>query len=228
VAQYYKHNYLFKGILLMKKRNHISLGAAATTLVVSLTSLPALSADENPFQVREVERPAGSDQKLAQGMCGTCGGNWEGRCGGMMGGAMPRALGPAQLPEPDAAGAKLLTQYCNQCHGLPSPKQHSASGWPATVARMNTRMQWMSQAKSPMNIAAPTEKELRTLTAYLEKHAADPEATTLPDGPRDPGRGRDRSSPVQKTATDILRERYARGEIDREEFLQRLEDLSGR
>lgn len=38
--------------------------------------------------------------------------------------------------------------------------------------------------------------------------------------------GRNMSSPVQRTPTDILRERYARGEIDREEFMQRLEDVN--
>ena len=32
--------------------------------------------------------------------------------------------------------------------------------------------------------------------------------------------------PEHKTPTDTLRERYARGEIEREEFLQRLEDLN--
>jgi putative membrane protein len=36
------------------------------------------------------------------------------------------------------------------------------------------------------------------------------------------------SVPVHRTPVDILRERYARGEIDREEYMQRLEDLNGR
>ncbi len=201
----------------MKKRTRTLLGGTTTALVAALAAAPAIAADENPFQAREIQRPAGSDQKLAQGMCGASGGNWEGRCGGMMGGMMPSAPGPAELPEPNSAGAKLVTQYCMQCHALPTPKQHSASGWPSTVTRMNMRMQWMNQNNSPMNIKAPTEEELRTLTAYLQKHAAEPAAT---EGQQP------RSVQPGKSAIEILQERYARGEIDRQEYLQRLEDLT--
>jgi len=167
----------------MKKYTRTLLRGTTISLLTSLTAMPVMSADENPFQLREVPRPTTNELRLAHGMCGACGGNREGRCGSMMngmmmGGAMPQALDPVQLPEPDTAGSKLVTKYCTQCHGLPSPKQHSAAGWPTTVARMNTRMQWMSRNNSPMNVEAPSEEELTTLTSYLEKHALTIEDTT--------------------------------------------------
>jgi len=161
----------------VKKYNPDFICNTAVVLAVSLASIPALATDENPFQTRDVKRNATIDQRLAYCMSGRCGGNWEGRCGGMMdgmmmGGAMPPALDPAELPEPDTTGAKLVAQYCTQCHSLPSPKQHTAAGWPATVVRMNTRMQWMSQNNSTMNITAPTSDELAILNAYMAKHAS--------------------------------------------------------
>lgn len=39
------------------------------------------------------------------------------------------------------------------------------------------------------------------------------------------GQGQTNSTLAHKTPADILRERYARGEIEREEFLRRLDDL---
>ena len=109
----------------MKKHNYTLLVSTTTTLIVLLSVTPAMANDENPFQMQKVQRESTADQRLAYGMCGACGG----RCGGMMdsmmmGGAMPRARDPAQLPQPESAGAKLVTQYCTQCHGLPDPKQH--------------------------------------------------------------------------------------------------------
>lgn len=44
---------------------------------------------------------------------------------------------------------------------------------------------------------------------------------------RSSGPGADVPSVRDKTPLDILRERYARGEIDRAEFLQKRDDLGG-
>jgi hypothetical protein len=203
----------------MKRRDPVLQGGMATAMVVSLAVMPVLSDDKNPFHMQEIERASNVELKLAQGMCGgSCGGNWEGRCGGMMG--RPSAIGPAELPDPNSDGAKLIAQYCVQCHDLPNPKQHSVSGWPQTIDRMNNRMHWISNSNSSVKIKVPTENELGKITAYLQEHAIDPEAVTTAEG----GQGAS-LNPAGDTPIKILRERYARGEIDRKEYLQTLEDL---
>ena len=83
---------------------------------------------------------------------------------------MPRGVDPAQLPESKSTGARLVNQYCAQCHGLPTPALNSAPGWAPVVGRMNARMQWMRQ-NSSMAIAAPTSDELKAILAYMQTHA---------------------------------------------------------
>ncbi|MCW3479410.1 hypothetical protein OL229_07495 [Neisseriaceae bacterium JH1-16] len=102
-------------------------------------------------------------------MGGGCGPMMDGMM--MMGGLMTPGADSAQLPDIQSTGAKLLNQYCTQCHGLPTPELHSAAGWPPVTQRMATRMQSMAN-NSGMSIRVPTSKELQTITEYLQKHAA--------------------------------------------------------
>ncbi|HFD86387.1 MAG TPA: hypothetical protein ENJ35_01790 [Gammaproteobacteria bacterium] len=97
--------------------------------------------------------------------------------GNMMGAQLPPGIESNKLPDPQSSGAKLLAQYCTQCHDLPSPGMHSAQAWPSVVERMNQRMQMMS-GRNMMGmmhaIDAPTERELETVMAYLQKQAQKP------------------------------------------------------
>lgn len=105
------------------------------------------------------------------------GGMNQGDMKDMMGAQLPPGIEPKELPEAQSNGAKLLVQYCSQCHDLPSPSMHSAQAWPSVVERMNQRMQMMS-GRNMMgmmhDIKAPTNGELKTLIAYLQKHAQKP------------------------------------------------------
>lgn len=156
----------------MGKNKTVSNVTTGAAVAICLSTVHVAWADGNPFDMQTFQKGGATGQKLAQGMWG---GMMEGRCGGMtegmmMGGAMPRGADPAQLPEPKSAGARLVNQYCAQCHGLPSPALHSAPGWAPVVGRMNARMHWMRQ-NSSMDIAAPTSEELKAITGYMQTHA---------------------------------------------------------
>jgi len=96
----------------------------------------------------------------------------------MMGNSMPQGIDPQLLPEADSKGARLLTQYCSQCHGVPGPGMHIAAEWLDVVGRMNRRMQMMSRGRMMMDVKAPSDSELEILLTYLEKNA---QKTISPD-----------------------------------------------
>ena len=89
--------------------------------------------------------------------------------GGMMGRGMPTGPAPSAkpLPEPDSAGAKLISTYCNQCHAAPQPTLHTADEWSSVTQRMHARMEggWGPGIKTP------TQQEMDTIVGYLKKHA---------------------------------------------------------
>lgn len=97
---------------------------------------------------------------------------------------VPPGLDPALLPAPDSRGARLLKQYCTQCHELPGPGRHTADEWPAVLERMVVLMDVSQRFRGLMGrIAAPDADERAALEAYLSAHALLPMRGT----PRGPG-----------------------------------------
>jgi len=92
--------------------------------------------------------------------------------GYMMG---PGMMGPGireqVVPEPQSTGAKLVKQYCIQCHGLPSPAQHTADAWSAVVPRMQGHMRETSN-NGKMPIRIPSQSTIKEIIDYLQKHAS--------------------------------------------------------
>lgn len=89
---------------------------------------------------------------------------------------LPPSLAPAQLPEPQSAGAQLAARYCVQCHYLPNPQMHTAARWRPIIERMVWRMQGKGNMGPLMkemmaDVQAPTDSDAATLAAYLEKHS---------------------------------------------------------
>lgn len=89
---------------------------------------------------------------------------------------LPPTITPRELPEPLSEGARLTARYCVQCHYLPSPQMHAADKWSVIVVRMVWRMRGKGNLGAVMKemmdrIEAPGDEEVRTLTAYLRKHA---------------------------------------------------------
>ena len=97
---------------------------------------------------------------------------------------------PAALPNAGSRGAKLLSTYCAQCHGLPDPKAYSADEWPRVVDRMSARIKAVGSRRCHLlQLVIPTEQEKSEILAYLQQSAFEP----LNAGPKVPltGEGAD-------------------------------------
>lgn len=124
----------------MNDRKLALLSGMAAALATSLSAAPALSADDNPFQVSEIQRPAAPDQRLAQGRCGgswegRCGGSWEGRCGGSRegrcGGSWYGRRGSSS-PQGGMMGQSMARHRMTMMGGIPTAYRDLRNPLPAT------------------------------------------------------------------------------------------------
>ena len=97
--------------------------------------------------------------------------------------ALPPGTDPADLPDPNSAGAKLVVKHCAQCHPLPTPLAHSATDWPGVARRMWLRTEWISPT---LGVLVPTMGERYAMLEYLTANALRVSGASLP-----PGKGRE-------------------------------------
>jgi len=93
---------------------------------------------------------------------------WGGSTGSSrMSGAPAREAGETKpLPDPDSAGAKLVGNYCVQCHAAPAPTLLTSVEWESAINRMHLR----SQGRGTV-VKVPSDEELQTILAYMKQHA---------------------------------------------------------
>lgn len=116
-------------------------------------------------------------------------------------GLPPTSYRLADLPEPEARGAVLQQVYCVQCHGVASPKMHTAEEWPILLRRMNMRTRTLRDRLAGEQVEAavdrmlmaglqsaniPSAEDQDSLIAYFTRHAL-PAAQPgeIGDGPDD-------------------------------------------
>jgi hypothetical protein len=82
-----------------------------------------------------------------------------------------RPLDPKKYPAVNLPEGQSFKLACQQCHVLPDPRRHTASEWPAVVARMEKNMEWMNRVVG--NRPDPDEPQLRIeeINAFLVKYA---------------------------------------------------------
>lgn len=91
---------------------------------------------------------------------------------------MPPVLQAAQLPQPESTAARLLADYCGQCHNLPHPGLHTAAEWRAVSRDMYLLTEVTARFEGRPGLRIPGPPERAQIDAYLEEQALRP----LPEG----------------------------------------------
>ncbi|MFQ5530231.1 MAG: c-type cytochrome [Gemmatimonadota bacterium] len=101
-------------------------------------------------------------------------------------GLPPASFDVTNLPEAHSRGAGLLTAYCVQCHGIPTPKMHAAAEWPILIRRMTLRAATLrDRMGGPLtrelvgevrmsgfaSSYVPSPADMDTLVSYLQRNA---------------------------------------------------------
>lgn len=82
-----------------------------------------------------------------------------------------RPLDPEKYPAVNLPEGQSFKLACQQCHVLPDPKRHTASEWPAVVARMERNMEWMNRVVGTQPDAREPQLKLEEINAFLAKYA---------------------------------------------------------
>jgi len=85
---------------------------------------------------------------------------------------LPPGLTRDALPEANSSGARLLNQYCTQCHNLPGPDRHTASEWQDVASKMFMLMDVSKRFGGLVGrVETMQSEDKQNLLAYLKRHA---------------------------------------------------------
>lgn len=80
-------------------------------------------------------------------------------------------LDPNKIPEIDTPSAEAFRIACQQCHVLPDPRRHTATEWPAVVARMERNMEWMNRVIGSKPAKDEPQLRVEDINAFLTRFA---------------------------------------------------------
>lgn len=77
-----------------------------------------------------------------------------------------KPVSPGALGSPNSPGAVAFRNTCSQCHALPEPKLHDATGWPVVVRKMQSYAQKIGKKE----ITDQQAEEIEQYLASQSKH----------------------------------------------------------